>query len=583
VELERVDLAEIDALTGGDWHVAGELNASLTLRGTTGAPRAEGEVRIDRGAFREFQYAQLAGRVNYTPERAAIDLRLDQSPGIWLAARGTVPLGDVQAEGELTRPGEPLDVRIESSPIALSVVQGAFPTLADVEGTLLVDVHATGTLADPRFDGEVRIDNGAFTIDPLEARYQQLNARVRLLGDRVAIEEFRLLDEDGNPLRIAGGVTLREKQVGVVDIRIDTERFSLLDNRLGEFAVTTDLRVVGEPLRPRVTGTIAVQRGRLEVDRILEQVQAGFYATEAAGAPGLQPIPAAGEVVGDEAAVAAGARPEAADEPDEPTMFDNLALDLRVTVPDNLVLRGDDLRIGGRGLNLGDVNVTIGGDLEVTKPAGDDLLVAGTVRTVRGFYEFQGRRFEVDRDSTISWRGPDPADPVLDITARRDIAGVEARVQIRGTAQKPELALSSTPPLDEADVLSLIVFNRPINDLGQGERVSLAERAGGLAAGFVAAPVAEALRGALDVDLFEIEAAGNGGPTLTIGDQIGERVFVRFRRQFGAQDVNEFLLEYRLADFLRLQTSIAEGGGNNRVVGQRVERGGIDLIFFLAY
>jgi hypothetical protein len=580
VQLERVDLAEIDALTGGDWHVAGELNADLTLRGTTREPVALGEVSIVRGAFREFQYEQLAGTVDYTPRRAAIDFRLDQAPGTWLTAQGTIPLAELQADGA-ARPVETLDLRIESSPIPLSVVQGAVPALTRVQGTLLVDVHATGTTADPRFDGEVAIQDGAFTIEPLETRYQQLNARVRMLGDRIDIEGFRLLDEGGNPLEMAGGITLREKQVGVMDIQVNTRRFSLLDNRLGDLVVTADMRIVGEPLRPRVTGEVAVQQGRLEVDRLLEQLQAGWYATEATGGPGLQPIPAAGEVVSEQAAEAAGAAPDAAGQ-DEPTAFENLALDLRLRVPDNLVLRGDDLRVGGRGLNLGDVNVTIGGDLEVTKAAGEDLRVAGTVRTVRGFYEFQGRRFEVDRESRISWRGPDPTDPVLDITARRQISGVEARVRIRGTAQRPELALSSTPPLDEADVLSLIVFNRPINDLGQGERVSLAERAGGLAAGFVAAPVAEALRGALDVDLLEIEAAGNGGPTLTIGDQIGERVFVRFRRQFGAQEVNEFLLEYQLADFLRLQTSIAEGG-TSRIIGQRVERGGIDLIFFLAY
>jgi autotransporter translocation and assembly factor TamB len=391
-----------------------------------------------------------------------------------------------------------------------------------------------------------------------------------------------LLDEGGDPLRVTGGITLREKQVGVVDIQIDTTDFTLFDNALGVLGITADVRIAGEPLQPRITGEIAVRQGRLEVDRLLEQVQAGWYATEATGGPGLQPVPAAAEIVDEEVAVAAGANPEAVEE-DEATVFDNLALDLRVRVPDNLVLRGDDLRAGGRGFNLGDVNVTVGGDLTLTKPAGGDLRVAGDVRFVRGFYDFQGRRFEVDRQSTIAWRGPDPADPVLDITARRVISGVEARVQIRGTAQKPQLALSSTPPLEEADVLSLIVFNRPINDLGQGERVSLAQRAGGLAAGFVAAPVTDALRGALDVDLLEIEAAGNGGPALTIGDQIGERVFVRYRRQFGAQEVNEFLLEYRLADFLRLQTNIAEGSGTSRVVGQRVERGGVDLIFFLAY
>ena len=68
-----------------------------------------------------------------------------------------------------------------------------------------------------------------------------------------------------------------------------------------------------------------------------------------------------------------------------------------------------------------------------------------------------------------------------------------AIVNIRGTARQPQVRLSSQPPLDEADVLSLIVFNQPINQLGEGERLNLAERAGGLAVGYLATPLANSI------------------------------------------------------------------------------------------
>ena len=45
--------------------------------------------------------------------------------------------------------------------------------------------------------------------------------------------------------------------------------------------------------------------------------------------------------------------------------------------------------------------------------------------------------------------------------------------------------LSSTPPLEQADILALIVFNQPINQLGEGEQMSLAQRAQALATGAV--------------------------------------------------------------------------------------------------
>jgi translocation and assembly module TamB len=269
--------------------------------------------------------------------------------------------------------------------------------------------------------------------------------------------------------------------------------------------------------------------------------------------------------------------------------MDNVTLDVQVRVPDNLVLRGTDLRPGGPGgLALGDMNLTIGGDIRVRKQPNDTVRLVGTVNTVRGFYEFQGRRFEVQREGRIRFVGLADPNPILDLRATREIDGVEARVHVLGTARAPELQLSSSPPLDEADILSLIVFNRSINDLNEGERVSLAQRAGAVAGGFVAAPLAQSIGRALDVDLFEIHAtdeSGLLGPGVTLGQQIGEHLFLKFHQQFGAQDTSEFILEYQIADFMRLRASGSpnEPAKVNRVALRRVERAGADLIFFFSY
>jgi translocation and assembly module TamB len=203
---------------------------------------------------------------------------------------------------------------------------------------------------------------------------------------------------------------------------------------------------------------------------------------------------------------------------------------------------------------------------------------------VRGFYEFQGRRFNLQRDGTVSFKGPEATNPYLDVTGTRDISGVETRVRVHGRARRPALELSSTPPLDEADILSLIIFNRPINDLGEGEQSALAARAGAMVGGVVAAPVAEALRDALDVDLFEVSPdAEGGGGSVAIGNQIGDRVFVRVRQQFGSNAATQAVLEYQLSELLRLESSMTQGGDTTRVLGQRSERGGADLVFVIRY
>jgi translocation and assembly module TamB len=257
-----------------------------------------------------------------------------------------------------------------------------------------------------------------------------------------------------------------------------------------------------------------------------------------------------------------------------------------VDVPDNLILRGRDIRTAASPVALGDVNLTAGGTFTITREGNADPVLVGTITTVRGTYDFQGRRFQVVRDGTITFHGDTPIDPSLDVAAERTISGIVARVMVGGTMRSPELTLSSQPPLDQTDILSLIVFNQPANRLGQGQATNLTERAASLAGGFVASPLSSTLGRALNLDIFEINPSDDEGqgPSVTVGQQVGSRLFLRFRQLFGNRDASQVQLEYQLTDILRLQASVAEGQTSaQRSLTQRVERGGIDLVVYFSY
>ena len=191
------------------------------------------------------------------------------------------------------------------------------------------------------------------------------------------------------------------------------------------------------------------------------------------------------------------------------------------------------------------------------------------------------------RDGRIRFIGTDELDPTIDLRARRIISGVETFVRVRGTMKQPELSFTSNPPLDQADILSLIMFNQPINELGEGQQVSITERATALAGGYLASGLARSIGNALELDEFEIEAGGERGafgPTLSVGEQVGEKFFFRIRQGFGDAQATELILEYQINDFLRLQGTAAEtSGGAQRVTFRRVERAGLDLLFSFSY
>src|SRR5262249_12894631 len=152
-----------------------------------------------------------------------------------------------------------------------------------------------------------------------------------------------------------------------------------------------------------------------------------------------------------------------------------------------------------------------------------------------------------------------------------------ATVRVTGTASRPQLALTSQPPLDEAEILSLIAFGQPLGDLGQGQRSSLAERAGYMAAGAVTTPIGDSIARALDLDLFDILPPTEGQSVRVVsgGSQIGSRVYVGVKREVGGKNT-AVTFEYRFARFLRLVTSFAQGALQVHTL-ERSEMAGVDL------
>ncbi len=611
VKASNVDLHQLETLALQNRGLAGRLNADATIAGSTAAPDVTGKIQITNGGFQNYHYDSLTANVDYKNTRVGIDATLQQSPTESITATGSVPTNLFQATRATGHveplPGEAIDLHVKSSPIGLGLVQGFTNQITNVAGVLEADVHVTGSGQDPHAQGFIDIKGGAFGVPAAGGTFSGLTTRIELQSERVHVPEFQLLDRHGEKLRVAGDLAVHGSQLGAVNIGIDSKNFEVINNELGDVQVQTALKLTGDLQSPRLDGEVKLPAARVEIDKVLElfyspyaeqslpEVPSAERAAEGSGSAedatksALSKATESAAQPGAEEKAAAAENAAAAAPPTGPAA--RLALDVHLLAPDNLVVRGKNLRPGGpTATALGDVNITLGGDLRIKKDSGGPITLVGTVNTVRGTYDFQGRRFDLVRDGTIRFTGTPSINPLLNISATRTIpnTGVEARIQITGTPQAPQLKLTSTPPLEESDILALIVFNRPINELGTGERSSLAATAGGIATGFIAAPLGESIGKALDLDIFEITPttdSGELGASITVGQQLNQRTFFKIFQQFGNKTTTEFQIEFDIARFLRAtaQGTPESTGSANRLNERRIERAGVDLIFFFSY
>jgi translocation and assembly module TamB len=353
-----------------------------------------------------------------------------------------------------------------------------------------------------------------------------------------------------------------------VNIQLQSDNFKVVKNQTADVKFDSDIHVTGTVRAPKIEGAIEVGPSTINVADLLETATSRAYSTTATE---ISPAESAG--------------PEPTT-PAIPGIFDSLEVRLALAIPGDLLLKGNNIKPANAPIDVGDMNAYVGGAVNILKAPQGKIRISGEVNTIRGGYNFQGRRFEILRDGRIRFQGSDVIDPLIDLQARRVISAVETFVRVTGTLRQPELSFRSNPPLEEAEILSLIAFNMPINELGENQQVSLALRAQELAGGYLASGLSRSIGNALNLDEFEIQAVGERGlgPSISIGQQIGRGAFVRLRQGFGAEQATEFILEYQLREYLRLQGTVADvSGSTQRNAFRRVERGGLDLIFFFSY
>jgi len=563
VSLNNIDVATVDALLLRPPQLSGRLNATSTIRGTKEDPNVDANFEINQGGFRQFKYDSLKGTVKYAGTGVNLDARLQQNPTTWLEAKGYAPMALFNGTG--ANSNEKVDLHVDSSPIDLGLVQGFTTALTNVRGTMEAHVAVTGTAADPNPDGSITIQNAAFNVEPTGVNYTDLEGRIDLKPDRVHIEQIKLLDNQQKPLTITGDLAVNERKLGGVSIKLTADDFKVIDNKMGNVRIKSDMSLTGDLNAPRVEGELGVTTGRIDLDPILAQTGTSAYATQETEY-GTNDANQQGQT-------------------QSPSAFEALQMDLHVTVPDDLVIKASDLRAPGAPLSLGAMNITMGGDVWVTKSPWDQIRIVGPVKTIRGFYDFQGRRFTILRDGTIRFEGLDDIDPSLDIRTQRVIQAVTANVNVRGSLKKPEIELSSTPPLEQADIMSLIVFNQPLNQTSEQQQVSIAQRAEQMAAGAATGAIAKSVGNAIGVDLFEINLApdSGSGPNVTVGQQVSQNLYLKVEQGIGDASQTNVILEYELTNWLRFRTNVLQGSSTQQSLFQRAQGSGADLLFFFSY
>lgn len=537
--VNRVDLRMLASLTGRNERVAGELNASAWITGSFADPKFTAAVALTDLAVREYAVQMATGFFTYEARRLEAQVRVRQSrAGGLLRADFDVPL-DLSAaapKGRSRLYEGPLRGEIIAEEISLAIAAAAVPQIADASGRVDMRMTVRGTPREPRLRGALAVAGGRFRVVPAGVRYERLTMAARFRNETIVVDDLRVYSDRRGTLSAKGDIELPlAGHDGRVDLRAVADNFRVVDNRLAEGRVDADLTMTGSLAAP-------VLKGRVDTEGIVikppqgDKKQLEPLTFEHPGVHWIGEEPAAAGKQGRERRVRAA-------------FLERARVDVRVAIDRNAWVRNDDM------------NIELRGRLRALKNPGEESLrVSGEINTVRGYYRLRGRRLDID-EGRLLFPGTEELNPLIDVSLSYEVPDYQIGAHVTGTTQKPNLTLSSTPPLEQGDILAVLIFGRPLDRLGAGEQAEMRDRVGQLLGGFAAEQLRRRFGTKLGLDTLEVTPGGaDEGAQLGVGKYVSEDIFVEYVQRFGLEAASEVRLEYYFTRRWLVQTSTSTTG-----------------------
>jgi autotransporter translocation and assembly factor TamB len=376
--------------------------------------------------------------------------------------------------------------------IPLTIAGRFIEEISDITGIAVVNARLDGPLHQPRINGAFEFDRVALTVPVLVQKLHDLKGTIRIDRDTVVLDGIKGSLDTGS-FSLGGTVSLHRWR--------EPERFALTFSAVAlplrvpetvDLLLTSNLRIEGTRENSLMKGNIIILEGTYYRDIQLNPIPGIMARKREIAPPGKGgPLPFVENMALD---IVIGRR--------SPFMIDNNLATMTVN---------PDLRLVGT----------------VSRP-----LIRGRAAVESGTVRYQGKLFDIEK-GVIDFIDPYKIDPLIEVMSTTTVRDWVISLHISGTADQLGFTLTSAPPEEHGDILSLLLFGRTTGEMiaQEGGTTESTEQ---MLAGLIASTFGKDIKKASGLDIFEVETAQehNNGPLdhikVTLGKNLLERTTVRY-------------------------------------------------------
>lgn len=503
--------------------LAFEINADVHARGHAEDLSAHGQVRASVIADGGLD-TPIAATFGITSDAQRIEMRVgpfDDSE-IQLEATAKAPLVAALRGQVVDWKAIPITASLDTERFPLGGLASLLPdALAEPVGRLDVHFAAEGPLGKPTLRGNARVRGGGLTVVPLRQRFDRVTLDASVDRQDLTLTKLTARSGSGNA-RISGNLHLaRGGTRGKLDVTL------------------SGLPIVrpGLPLMKLTTHTTAVLDAtgkRTEIDVVAKRTTLDVF-TASATAP--TQLPTEDGIVYTDAAtrIAASKKNAAAKPTKEPLLPPDMSV--RMKLADPIYVRGPQ------------ANMTWRGSVDVERTGDQPVHAHGALIADRGRINFLGRDFIVDSGRvTLPEQGD--IDPYIALTAVTQTEEGAVTIDVHGRASRPELRLSSDPPMSESDVFALLVTGSSSGAEKEGEGGAVEAKAASLLAAFQNPVLQRELQDRVGIDRVGVSFGDTiDQPIVAVGKRVSRKIYLETRYHHNAPQFEnnaEIHLEYTI-------------------------------------
>jgi translocation and assembly module TamB len=521
----RLDIREVPAevLPLPGLPLKGRLNGQVTVAGTPPAPVIQGRLQSGPGQVSEFSFTTLETSFAYQGALFTMTgVLAEKAGGPGLRWEGKLPLRlSLQPLG-WTWGEDDFHFLVRGENTHLAMLTAFTQEVQEADGALDLLAEWRGTMSRPELTGHIRWGPGMLRFRLSGAEYRLQPGMVRLQGNTLAIPEV-ILESQGTA-RVSGEIGLEGFLPKRVEAKAVLHDFKILE-RSGSEAFTNGTVTLSGPWRgARLKGKLILTQGSFRTT---------FFQT---GEHDDIVLVRAGKVM--QGKKLATRRPK-------PAVYRDMIMDLQLAAPTGVWVKSKSL------------NIRVAGELQVDKATGDDDLYAkGLLQMKGGTLDVQGREFRVSRGE-VHLPGTPGAAVTTTMRAVSKVSDLTLILDIRGPVNKPEVELSSEPPLPPADVLAYLVFSRPAQALTQQQFRTMGEQVVGVLGGFTAKKLKDLL--GKDFPLVGDVYVEGSKESVGVAKPLTKDLTVTLERKtepLSRDDTNQVRMDYRLNRHLKVESQL---------------------------